>query len=55
MIREALVDNVLAKEKDFRWRGDDVSRLEVISDAVFAFAITLLVVSSPPCPGSVIP
>jgi uncharacterized membrane protein len=29
----------------FRWRGRDVSRLEGLSDAVFGFAITLLVVS----------
>jgi uncharacterized membrane protein len=29
----------------FRWRGQDVSRLEALSDAVFGFAITLLVVS----------
>jgi uncharacterized membrane protein len=32
-------------EKDFRWRGEDVSRIEGFSDAVFAFAVTLLVVS----------
>ena len=32
-------------EEDFRWRGEDVSRLEGFSDAVFAFAVTLLVVS----------
>ncbi|MBK8049941.1 MAG: DUF1211 domain-containing protein [Anaerolineales bacterium] len=29
----------------FRWRGEDVTRLEGLSDAVFGFAITLLVVS----------
>ncbi|MEP6619657.1 MAG: TMEM175 family protein [bacterium] len=29
----------------FRWRGDGVSRIEGLSDAVFGFAITLLVVS----------
>ena len=32
-------------EEGFRWRGDDVSRIEGFSDAVFAFAVTLLVVS----------
>ena len=32
-------------KQGFRWRADDTSRLEGISDAVFAFAITLLVVS----------
>ncbi|MEP6989402.1 MAG: TMEM175 family protein [bacterium] len=29
----------------FRWRGNGVSRIEGLSDAVFGFAITLLVVS----------
>lgn len=32
----------------FRWRGDGVSRIEGLSDAVFGFAITLLVVSLEP-------
>jgi uncharacterized membrane protein len=30
---------------DIRWRGREVSRLEAFSDCVFAFALTLLVVS----------
>lgn len=34
-----------AGNEGFRWRGDEVTRLEGFSDAVFAFAITLLVVS----------
>ena len=34
-----------AGEEDFRWRGEEISRLEGFSDAVFAFAVTLLVVS----------
>jgi len=29
----------------FRWRSNEISRIEGLSDAVFAFAITLLVVS----------
>jgi uncharacterized membrane protein len=37
---------VLAKrDGGFRWRGTDISRIEGLSDAVFGFAITLLVVS----------
>ena len=37
---------VLSKrDHGFRWRGQDISRIEGLSDAVFAFAITLLVVS----------
>lgn len=33
-------------EKYFRWRGQEVSRLENLADAVFGFALTLLVVST---------
>ncbi len=32
-------------EKYFRWRAGEITRLEGFSDAVFAFAVTLLVVS----------
>ena len=32
-------------DRDFRWRGGDVSRLEGFADAVFGFSLTLLVVS----------
>lgn len=33
------------RDYGFRWRGKDISRIEGLSDAVFAFAVTLLVVS----------
>jgi hypothetical protein len=33
------------EKSGFRWRGTEVTRLEALSDAVFGFAITLLVVS----------
>lgn len=36
------------EKNGFRWRGTEVSRLEALSDAVFGFAITLLVVSLEP-------
>ncbi|HEY0780026.1 MAG TPA: TMEM175 family protein [Gemmatirosa sp.] len=45
MIRERLLATHYAAEDGFQWRGREVSRLEGLSDAVFAFAITLLVVS----------
>jgi Endosomal/lysosomal potassium channel TMEM175 len=32
-------------EKDFRWRGTQMTRAEAFSDAVIAFAVTLLVVA----------
>jgi len=35
----------LRTDRNFRWRGGDVSRVEAISDAVFALALTLLIVS----------
>jgi uncharacterized membrane protein len=45
MIREKLMEGDIGRSGDFRWRGHEVSRVEGLSDAVFAFAITLLVVS----------
>jgi len=44
MIREKLIDKGIGEHK-FRWRSHEVSRTEGLSDAVFGFAITLLVVS----------
>lgn len=38
----------LKGEAEFRWRGDEPTRVEALSDMVFAFALTLLVVSSAP-------
>jgi uncharacterized membrane protein len=35
----------LHHEEGFRWRGGEIARIEGLSDAVFAFAVTLLVVS----------
>src|SRR5580765_3000292 len=44
MIREKLIEKGIGKNK-FRWRSHEISRIEGLSDAVFGFAITLLVVS----------
>ncbi len=44
MVREELARRRVGGES-FRWRGEDVWRVESFSDAVFAFAITFLVVS----------
>jgi len=35
----------LREERHFRWRGGEVSRIEGLSDAVFALSLTLLVVA----------
>lgn len=45
MLRSAMRVRGLGEEAGFDWRGREVSRLEGLSDAVFGFAITLLVVS----------
>ena len=45
MLREKLIKKGNPKEPEFRWRSDKVTRLEGFSDALLAFAMTLLVVS----------
>jgi hypothetical protein len=43
MLRDKLIPHHV--EKGFRLRGGEIARIEGLSDAVFAFAVTLLVVS----------
>lgn len=45
MFKEKMIEQGVGHTGEFRWRGHEVSRIEGLSDAVFAFAITLLVVS----------
>jgi uncharacterized membrane protein len=45
MIREKMIERGVGEGDKFRWRGHEVARVEALSDAVFAFAVTLLVVS----------
>ncbi len=45
MIREHLFSKRAPADPMFRWRGGDVSRLEGLSDGVFAMTLTLIVVS----------
>jgi len=45
MIRESLINKGFGDSTKFRWRSHEISRIEGLSDAVFAFAVTLLVVS----------
>ena len=44
-MRRQLAQHGFGADRGFRWRGGEISRLEGLSDAVFAFAVTLLVVS----------
>jgi hypothetical protein len=43
--RQTLAARGIGRRDGFRWRGAEISRVEGFSDAVFAFAVTLLVVS----------
>lgn len=45
MLHERIGTQLVPPEKHFRWRGGEITRLEGFTDAVFAFAVTLLVVS----------
>ena len=44
-LREHLAERGVGRRDGFRFRGGEITRLEGFSDAVFAFAVTLLVVS----------
>jgi uncharacterized membrane protein len=45
MVREKAIAKDIGRGEEFRWRGHEITRIEGLSDAVFAFAVTLLVVS----------
>ncbi|MGI8950758.1 MAG: TMEM175 family protein [Chitinophagaceae bacterium] len=45
MIRSSITKKIQNSNKEFRLRGHEVKRIEAFSDAVFAFAVTLLIVS----------
>jgi uncharacterized membrane protein len=45
VLRRRLAQRSIGSEEGFSWRGEDVSRIEGLADAVFGFALTLLVVS----------
>jgi len=45
MLRKKLIDNAAASHKGIPWKNQEIFRIEGFSDAVFAFAVTLLVVS----------
>src|SRR6266446_3596203 len=45
MIRDKLIDKGFGDSHKFRWRSHEITRIEGLSDAVFGFAVTLIVVS----------
>src|SRR6476661_7811045 len=45
MLREKMIGHHVHKPHEFRWRSREISRLEGLSDAVFGFAVTLLIVA----------
>ncbi|MDQ6717283.1 MAG: TMEM175 family protein [Gemmatimonadota bacterium] len=45
MLREKFFSPFVQKELQTEWRGREISRIEGFSDAVFGFAVTLLVVA----------
>lgn len=45
MLRQPLAHRGFGAEPGFRWRSREIARVEGFTDAVFAFAVTLLVVS----------
>src|SRR5919112_5924117 len=45
VLRRRLAQRRIGSEEGFSWRGQEVSRVEGLADAVFGFALTLLVVS----------
>ncbi len=46
MIRDSLKKHYIGMNQEFRYRGENAGRLETISDAVFALAIALLLIST---------
>ncbi len=45
MLSRLISSKNIGQKEGFRWRGEEISRLEGLSDAVFAFSVTLLIVS----------
>lgn len=46
MVRDTLKKNRIGLNPHFHYRGEEQTRIEAFTDAVFAFAVTLLVLSS---------
>lgn len=46
MFSKQAAKSKLGSNEGFRWRGTEITRIEGLSDAVFAFAVALLIVST---------
>ena len=46
MLRNPVKKHFIGMNKDFRYRGEDGTRIEALSDSVFALAIALLLIST---------
>ncbi len=46
MVRSAVKKHFIGMNKEFRYRGEDSTRIEALSDSVFALAIGLLLIST---------
>jgi len=45
MLRHIIAEKNFGANQGFEWRGSEITRFEGLSDAVFGFAVTLLIVS----------
>lgn len=48
MIRDTIKNHLIGLNPDFRYRGEEQTRVEAFSDAVFALALTMLLISTKP-------
>lgn len=48
MLRESVKNHYIGMNRDFRYRGEEPTRVEALSDAGFALAIGLLLISTSP-------
>ena len=46
MFSKSAVERKIGNKEGFRWRGEEITRIEGLSDAVFGFAVALLIVST---------
>src|ERR1700733_6070457 len=45
MVRKYLIDTKTSEKDKIKWRSHEPARIEAFSDAVFAFAVSLIIIS----------